>query len=184
MPARGKIGDENGARFDPAPTVRRPPRPANKLVASNSRKDPFPTRRIAPRNLARMFMISSHRKYMRTAALAPPRVRSYPFPPHTSVVKVSTKTKRHSFRRAARQLFSHAVLQDFFRSLRSQTLNSRRTSSAISAISPTVFTRTEFCSSIPIANRVLSSCSAGPSSITAVKEARRFSRRIPASIWE
>ena len=61
MPARGKLGEENGARFDPVPAVRRPLRPANKLVESNSRKDTFPARRVASRTLSRMFMISPSR---------------------------------------------------------------------------------------------------------------------------
>src|SRR5712692_6129544 len=55
-PVREKLGEENGARFDPAPTVRRPSCPANKFVESHSRKDTSPTRRIAPRTLSRMFM--------------------------------------------------------------------------------------------------------------------------------
>jgi hypothetical protein len=61
IPDREKLGEESGARFDPAPAVRRPSRPANKLVENQSRKDTSPTRRIAPRTLSRMFMISSSR---------------------------------------------------------------------------------------------------------------------------
>src|ERR1019366_10045213 len=48
MPACEKLGEESGARFDPAPAVRRPSRPANKLVENQSRKDTSPTRRLAP----------------------------------------------------------------------------------------------------------------------------------------
>src|SRR5277367_6108507 len=55
-PVREKFGEENGARFDPAPAVRRPSRAADKFVESNSRKDTSPTRRKAPRNRSRMFM--------------------------------------------------------------------------------------------------------------------------------
>src|SRR5271165_7198376 len=56
VPAREKSGRVNGARFDPAPTVRRPSCPANKCAETIRRKDTFPTRRIAPRTLSRMFM--------------------------------------------------------------------------------------------------------------------------------
>ncbi len=46
-PAREKPGEENGARFDPAPAVCRPSRPASKFADNHSRndKDTFPTRR-------------------------------------------------------------------------------------------------------------------------------------------
>jgi hypothetical protein len=64
------------------------------------------------------------------------------------------------------------------------TLSSRRTSSAISPISPTILTRTEFCSIIPIANRALSSRISIARSTTAVNEGRNCSRRIPSSIRE
>src|SRR5208283_723214 len=55
-PARENPGEESGARFDPAPTVRRPSREASKLVESHSREDTFPIRRKAPRTFSRMFM--------------------------------------------------------------------------------------------------------------------------------
>src|ERR1019366_7588222 len=98
MADREKLGEESGARFDPAPAVRRPSRPANKFVESHSRKEPPPTRRPAPRPLSRMFMNSS--SPCRDGALPrPSRARLARFPPCTSVspvVKIFlAQAKRH-----------------------------------------------------------------------------------------
>src|SRR5579862_36515 len=96
IPDREKLGVENGARFDPAPAVRRPLRPANKFVA-NSRKrdgrekeeDTPSTRRVAPRTLSRMFMISSLRWCDGTLMSR-----------NADVARLAAKTKRHSVHRA------------------------------------------------------------------------------------
>src|SRR5271166_3680070 len=64
-----------------------------------------------------------------------------------------------------------------------QAPNSCRTSPAISAISATALTRTEFCSSIPIANRVFSSCKPIIWSTTAVNEACNCSSPHQARFW-
>lgn len=79
-PDRGKLGDESGARFDPAPTVRRPSRPANKLVESNSRKDKSPARRIASRTLSVIFMIFFLRRLALPSAKSKKGTDIHPFP--------------------------------------------------------------------------------------------------------